>query len=196
MRKEKLIELDNIIDELKTNSMEKIDAEAKFISSEIYNCQLNNGKTIRREKLIKGDKDGSAVLVLPYTTNGEVVLSVEPRVFSKRTVGIGVPAGYIELGEEATHAAKRELLEETGYVSNNLKYLGGFYQDMGCSGAFNQIFLALNAIDTGKQSLDQDEYVKPFKCTYNEALELIDLGYIQGANAILVLTKAKKYIKD
>lgn len=195
MRKEKLVELRNYIDELRTVSKTKVNDNSKFITSDVYECLLNNGKMIMREKLLKGKKDGSAVLVLPYTNDEEVILSIEPRVFSKRTVGIGIPAGYIEDNEMPIEAAKRELLEETGYTSNDLKYLGGFYQDMGCSSAFNQIFLAMNAVDTGKQYLDQDEYVRPFKCTYDEALELIDMEYIQGANTIITLEKAKKYIK-
>ena len=38
-------------------------------------------------------------------------------MFSKRTVGIGVPAGYIEDGEDSYVAALRELEEETALVT-------------------------------------------------------------------------------
>lgn len=113
MRKEKLFELQEIINEFKTISKEKLDLPAKFIKSEVYKCSLANGKTINREKIVKAGKDGSAAIILPVTKENNVILTVEPRVFSKRMVGIGIPVGYIEEGEEPYVAALRELEEKT-----------------------------------------------------------------------------------
>lgn len=195
MRKEKLEELEFIIDDLKTNKMTLLDKEPSFIKSSVYSCNLNNGKTITRERIVKNGKDGSAAIILPVTYDNNVILTVEPRVFSKRTVGIGIPAGYIEDNEDKYVAALRELEEETGYVPKNLIYMGGFYQDMGCSGAYNETFVGLDCERLKHQNLDDGEYVKYFECTYDEALELIDMNYIEGCNAIITLNKAKKYIK-
>lgn len=194
MRREKLEELKIIMEELKVIKHTKLDIEGKFLKSEVYDCTLNNGETIRREKMIKGNNDGSAAVILPITKEKNVVLTVEPRVFTKRTVGVGIPAGYIEPKELGIDAAKRELLEETGYKAKNVFYLGGFYQDMGVSSAFNQIYLATDCEKVSEQNLDDGEFVKYFECTYDEALELIDMEYIQGSNALLALTKAKKYM--
>lgn len=194
MRREKLEELKTLMEELKVIKHTKLDIESKFLKSEVYDCTLNNGENIRREKLIKGNNDGSAAVILPITKEKNVVLTVEPRVFTKRTVGIGIPAGYIEPKELGIDAAKRELLEETGYKAKNVFYLGGFYQDMGVSSAFNQIYLATDCEKVSEQNLDDGEFVRYFECTYEEALELIDMEYIQGSNAILALTKAKKYM--
>ena len=47
MRKEKLLELKRYINELKTIKMERIDTESKFLKTEVYDCSLNNGNTIR-----------------------------------------------------------------------------------------------------------------------------------------------------
>ena len=195
MRKEKLAELRNYIEELKIIKLEKKDIPGNFLKSIVYDCTLNNGEIIRREKLVKGNNDGSAAVILPVTKDENVVLTVEPRVFTKRTVGVGLPAGYIEPGENGITAAKRELSEETGYVPSDIISLGGFYQDMGVSSAFNQIFLATNCEKRNNQNLDDGEFIKYFECKYDEALELIDMGYIQGCNAILALTKANKYMR-
>lgn len=195
MREEKIEELENIIDSLKTIKKEKLTKEPRFIKSEVYKCSLNNDKTITREKILKNNKDGSAAIILPVTSDNNVVLTVEPRVFSKRTVGIGIPAGYIEDGEDSYTSALRELEEETGLVPDKLTKMGGFYQDMGCSSAYNEIFLATGCKWLKDQNLDESEYIKYFECTYEEALELIDMNYIEGCNAVIALNKAKKYIK-
>lgn len=195
MREEKIEELENIIDSLKTIKKEKLTKEPRFIKSEVYKCSLNNGKTITREKILKNNKDGSAAIILPVTSDNNVVLTVEPRVFSKRTVGIGIPAGYIEDGEDSYTSALRELEEETGLVPDKLTKMGGFYQDMGCSSAYNETFLATGCKYLKNQNLDESEYIKYFECTYEEALELIDMNYIEGCNAVITINKAKKYIK-
>lgn len=195
MREEKIEELEKIIVSLKTIKKEKLTKEPRFIRSEVYRCHLNNDKTITREKILKNNKDGSAAIILPVTSDNNVVLTVEPRVFSKRTVGIGVPAGYIEDGEDSYVAALRELEEETGLVPDKLTKMGGFYQDMGCSSAYNETFLATGCKWLKNQNLDESEYIKYFECTYDEALELVDMNYIEGCNAVIALNKAKKYIK-
>lgn len=195
MREEKIEELEKIIDSLKTIKKEKLTKEPRFIKSEVYRCHLNNDKTITREKILKNNKDGSAAIILPVTSDNNVVLTVEPRVFSKRTVGIGIPAGYIEDGEDSYVAALRELEEETGLVPDKLTKMGGFYQDMGCSSAYNETFLATGCKWLKNQNLDESEYIKYFECTYDEALELVNMNYIEGCNAVIALNKAKKYIK-
>lgn len=195
MREEKIEELENIIDSLKTIKKEKLTKEPRFIKSEVYKCSLNNDKTITREKILKNNKDGSAAIILPVISDNNVVLTVEPRVFSKRTVGIGIPAGYIEDGEDSYTSALRELEEETGLVPDKLTKMGGFYQDMGCSSAYNETFLATGCKWLKNQNLDESEYIKYFECTYDEALELVDMNYIEGCNAVIALNKAKKYIK-
>lgn len=192
MRKEKLEELKGYIESLKTIDLIKKPIQSSFIKGEVYACKLNCGNVITREKLIKGNKNGSAAIIVPVTLENEVLLVVEPRVFTKRTVGISLPAGYIEDREDGKTAALRELQEETGYTTDKIIHLGGFYQDMGCSSAYNECFLAKDCVKVGKQNLDDDELIKYFTCYFKEALELIDLGYIEGANSIIALEKVKK----
>ena len=144
---------------------------------------------------MKGGSDGSAAVILPLTNDGNVILTVEPRVFTKRGVGVGLPSGYINPKESPSHAALRELKEETGYTCKNVIDLGGFYQDMGVSSAYNRLFLGIDAKRVSEPNFDRDEIVLSFVCTYEEALELINLGYIEGCNALIALERARDDIK-
>ena len=196
MRKEKLEELKEMIEELKTVEVieRKVQNDKKFLQSQAYYFKLNNGLIIPREKLIKGKKDGSAAIIMPILKNDEVLTVIEPRVFTELTVGIGFPAGYIESGEDAKDGAIRELREETGFVTDNMLELDSFYQDEGCSAALNRIFLAQDCHKECEQQLDKDEIVKYMFFNYGELFELEKLGYIKGCNTKLALEKSKIYI--
>ena len=76
MRKQKLEELKQYIEELKTIKFNR--TSGTFLKSEGYNCTLNNGVIIKREKLIKGSNDGSAVIIMPVTNNNEILTVIEP----------------------------------------------------------------------------------------------------------------------
>ena len=188
-------EINKIIDEFKTIKKEKKEGN-KFLSIESYICELNNGKVITREKILKGGNDGSAVIVLPITKNEKVILAIEPRVFTEKTVDMGLPSGYIENGEEPKDAALRELKEETGYVPNRLQYLGSFYQDQGCSSALNHYFIAFDCEKKYDQNLDESEFIKYVEVDFKELEYLQDNGYIKGLNSAYTIEKAKQYIKE
>ena len=194
MRKEKLEELNRYIDEVKTVRKEFVNGTSDFIKVEKYDCFLNNGKVISRDKILKNNKDGSAVIVLAVTKDKEVILTVQPRVFTKRTVGVGLVAGYVEDGEDYIDALKRELLEESGYTSNNIIELCSYYQDDGCSEAFNRGYIAFDCEKVSEQSLDKDEYIKSFLCTIDELFELDDMGYILDCGTKLIIEKAKNFL--
>jgi len=188
-------EIEKIFNEFKT--IKKIKKEKNnFLKIESYLCELNNGKKITREKIIKGNSDGSAAIVLPITKNNKVILAIEPRVFTKKTVDIGLPAGYIDEGEEPIKAALRELKEETGYVSNKIECIGSYYQDQGCSSALNYYFIAFDCEKKYEQNLDESEFIKYIEVDFNELNYLINNGYITSLNSAFTIEKAKQYIKE
>ena len=196
MRKEKNKELSNYIEELKTKRKILLDKSSEFLSIERYNCSLNNGHDIVREKLLKGNNNGNAVIICPITENGSVILTVQPRVFTESTIGISFPAGYVEKEEEYREAALRELQEETGYYSNELLEVASYYQDDGIGGALNKGFVALNCIKVSDQDLDESEFIRYFECSIDELIELYEKGYILDGGSQLVLEKAKELLKE
>jgi ADP-ribose pyrophosphatase len=75
---------------------------------------------VRREWEAVGRKDTAGVaIVVPLTAEGGVVLIRQYRPALDRYV-IELPAGLVHEGEEFAEAARRELIEETGYDSNHI----------------------------------------------------------------------------
>lgn len=195
MRKEKIEELKGYIEELKTIKVtEDIKNNKNFLNIKKNSYLLNNGETIIREELIKDKSKGDAICILPVTDDFNVILVVQPRPLTKDSVTIELPAGYVDLNESPEVAALRELREETGYASFDIKEVSTHYQDQGCSKAIIHSFIAMNCKQVDIQALDESEYIRYFICTYNEAIELMEQGYIMDANSIITIEKSKKYI--
>ena len=83
-------------------------------------------------------------VVVALTPGGEVVVERNYK-HGPRRVCLNLPAGYLEPGEEPLAAARRELLEETGYAAAEWVPLGRFANDgnRGCGTGF--FFLARGA---------------------------------------------------
>ena len=89
---------------------------------------LPNNKTITREKIVKnGGKD--SVIIVATDSNGDYILTFQTRINDK--IIAEFPSGYIENGEDVIETAKRELKEETGYVSDNVTLLDESYYSVG-----------------------------------------------------------------
>ena len=69
-----------------------------------------------------------SAMVIAVTDDGSLVIVRGPR----HTTGVGefieLPSGALEPSEKAEAAARRELLEETGYSVGELKSLGWFFE--------------------------------------------------------------------
>lgn len=76
------------------------------------------------------------VVIAPLTTNGELVAVTQYRHGFGGTV-LSLPSGFIEPEETALDAARRELMEETGFAAAEWSELGTFVVDgnRGCGRA-------------------------------------------------------------
>jgi len=82
-----------------------------------------------------------AVAVVPVLPDGSIVMLWQLR-HPHGLTHWEVPAGRVDEGESAEEAARRELLEETGYRAGRLEELPGFYPTNGISPHHARLFVA------------------------------------------------------
>lgn len=81
--------------------------------------------------------------VVPVTEDGQVVLVRQFR-HGIGDVALEIPGGIIDPGESPEAAASRELLEETGYASDQIRFLGRVHPNPAIQGNYQYMFLAEN----------------------------------------------------
>lgn len=192
MRKELKNKINELIEKYKTIDLEEIETRYNFISIKSYKVKINDGNVFYRDKFIKNNGLGSSSSILPILENGNIVLAVEPRVFTETTVEISMPGGYIDEGETSIECARRELEEETGLISDDIKKVSEYYIDLGNSDHISNIFVAYNCKKIGNTKFDDDEFVELIEVTKDELYEMIDSGMIKNSSTIIAALKLKE----
>ena len=100
--------------------------------------------------------DAAAIVALDDA--GNIVLKKEYRYCLDRDL-IEVPAGGFERGEDGLTVAKRELLEETGYISDDWEYI--------------HIYFANHCRKVGEQHLDPTEELDVLVVPLKQAVEMV-----------------------
>jgi len=102
------------------------------------------------------------VLVVPVleTESGKQFVMVWQWRHGSKCLSLEFPGGVMESGEEPEEAGKRELYEETGYKPARMKKLGEFSPNPAIMSNKVHIYLAEDLTNSGKQKLDEDEFVE------------------------------------
>jgi ADP-ribose pyrophosphatase len=101
----------------------------------------------------------SAAVVLAQDRNGCYILNREYRHPIGQTI-LGCPGGRIEKEEDPRRAAERELLEETGYWSDDFTLLGTCFPFPSLCNQKIFFFYAKNAIRKEEKNLDPFEFIE------------------------------------
>jgi len=164
--------------------------EKKLYSRKIYkgriltlfkdSVELEDGRNTTREIVIHTD----AVCILPVKDDNVILIKQFRYPLSNNIIEI--PAGIIERGEDPCSAARRELKEETGYVSNNMQKIISFYSSPGFTNEKLHFFIARDIVP-GKQELDTDEDIELLEVSLNKSIDMIIKGDIVDAKTIIAL---------
>ena len=102
-----------------------------------------------------------------------------------------LPAGKIDAGEEALAAAKRELIEETGYRAKKWRPLVEYFASPGFLGESMKVFLAED-LKAGDAQPEEDEEIELRLVRLSEVLKMIEKGAIEDGKT---LTSVLLYVR-
>ena len=94
-----------------------------------------------------------------------------------------LPAGRIDAGENGLAAAKRELLEETGYSASRWKCILKFYASPGFLAETMDIYSA-HGLRRGKAQPEADEVIRVRMVPLSTAVNMVMKGAIRDAKTI------------
>jgi len=115
--------------------------------------------------------DWAIVIPLLETSAGNKFLMVRQWRHGSGCLSLEFPGGVLEQGESEEMGAQRELAEETGWMAGKIKKLGDFSPNPAIMSNRVHVYLATELTFTGKQDLDDDEYVDVEQVPIEEVLK-------------------------
>ena len=100
---------------------------------------------------------------------------------------IELPAGTRNPGEAPLAAAKREMIEETGYRAKRWTMLQKYFASPGFLGEWMQIYLARD-IRQGEAHLEMDENLEVLRMPLSQAMKMVAEGKIHDGKTLIGLS--------
>ena len=126
------------------------------------------------------------VLIVPVLDDGRLVLVRQYRYLEEKT-GIEFPGGGMGKDESPAGAAARELLEETGYTTENLIKVGAFEPCVGLVKDLSHVFIANELTEAQKpESHNAVEKTEVLARRVDEFESMIKQGEIWNGQTLAV----------
>lgn len=134
-----------------------------------------------------------ACAIVPLFDDGSVLLERQFR-YPHRREFIEIPAGKLEPGEPLLETAKRELLEETGYVAGEWSPIGVLHTAIAYADEAINLFLA-RRLQKRERNLDTGEFLELLRIDFGEALAMIRDGRITDAKTVAALLWVERWLR-
>jgi 8-oxo-dGTP pyrophosphatase MutT (NUDIX family) len=153
------------------------------VALRVDQCEIPNGNVFEPYVI----ETRTWVNIIALTKNREVVLVRQYR-HGVQEVLLEIPAGIMDSEDESPlQTAKRELLEETGYTSENFFEVGRSYPNPATHTNMTYSFLALDVEHVGQQHLDETEEIEVSLMPFDEFVALAKRGDLPQALHITAL---------
>lgn len=159
-------------------------------SERVFQCRVFNVRKDENCSLVTGRSQDCFIIeaahwvnVIAITPANEVVIVKQYRYGSKE-ITIEIPGGLIDAGEQPEAAARRELLEETGYRSDHWQLLGVNEPNPAIQNNYCYTYLADQAYRVSDQQLDHNEEIELELIPFTAIPDLIISGAIKHALVI------------
>ena len=171
--------------------------EPWITNGESIKYTTNIFKVLKREMEIKseGYKHTFNILdcpdwvnVISLTPENEIIL-VEQYRFGTEKHSLEPAGGVCDPGEAPLESAKRELLEETGYSTEEWYSLGKVASNPAMQTNYTHTFLAKNCVKTNNQRLDDAERIKVHTMPLVNFLDLVGRGEIDHSLMVAAIAK-------
>lgn len=123
-----------------------------------------------------------AVMMLAFLDEDTILLERQYRYPHGRHF-IELPAGKLEPGEPHLDSARRELLEETGYVAREWTRLAVIHTAIAYTDEAIELFLAEKLVKTARNP-EVGEFLETMIVPFAEAVQMIRDGRITGAKTV------------
>ena len=166
--------------------------QGRLLDLRLDRVRLPDGSEATREYV----KHQGAAVVIPVLDNGSLLFERQYR-YPLHRVFLEFPAGKIDPGEDILTTGQRELLEETGYVAEDWRYLGVTHPCIGYSNERIEIFVArgLQQQSSGQQ-LDHGEFLDLLTLALDDAVDAVRRGEITDGKTVTALFWAEKVIRS
>ena len=142
--------------------------------------------------IVAMDTEGSYLCVRQFRQGIREVTTEFPAGGIERNDGKEYGHSQDVSSEDALEAAKRELLEETGYESDEWRHLLTVPSNATIADNYAYLFEAKNCRKVSGQSLDDTEFLNVLKIPKQELEDMIKTGRFQQAIHILALQLTKR----
>ena len=169
--------------------------EEKLLSSEV----IYDGKVIKvtKDEVLCPNQETSIREIVHHRGGVAILFKVDDKfVFEKQyryalqEEIYEIPAGKLEEGEIPLEAAKREMLEETGFKPLEMVFLGDMYPTGGYSSEVIHLYYCPK-YEKGERHLDTDECIDIIYLSLEEVEKLIKDNTIKDSKSIVAISLYK-----
>lgn len=142
-------------------------------------------------------ESGRAVGVLPFVDPQNVLMVRQYRYVFQEAHRWEIPTGGAHAGEDLTAAARREMLEETGYTVEHLRPVHTFYSSKSIMYEVAHLFIGRGLVQVEPAPVGDDtEFLEIAVLPFDRVVEMVMESEIRDAMTVVAVLLAERLRKE